>query len=433
MAEASARAVALAVLGEVLDKGRSLATALPEHLATLEPRERALAQELAYGTLRRLPRLEALSRLLLEKPLKPKDRDVLRLIYLGLYQLGHMNIAAHAAVSETVNLSKRLKKPWARGLINALLRRYQREAEALEAELDNEPVARYAHPHWLIEALRRAWPEQWCEVLEANNERPPMVLRANRLQGSRDEALEALAAAEIGATPHPHAEDGIVLDKPQPVDRLPGFDAGALSVQDGAAQLAASLLSPEAGERILDACAAPGGKTGHLLEHCPECEVTALELEPARLERVRENLDRIGLSARLVSGDAGKPDEWWDGQPFDRILLDAPCSATGVIRRNPDIKSLRRAEDIEALAATQARLLDALWPLLKPRGMLVYATCSVLPTENSEQVVAFLTRHPDAQELPIEGQWGRAAAAGRQILPGQDGMDGFYYACLVKA
>ncbi len=433
MTEASARAVALAVLAEVLDKGRSLATALPERLAKLEPRERALAQELAYGTLRRLPRLEAIARLLLEKPLKRKDRDVLRLIYLGLYQLGHMNIAAHAAVSETVNLSKRLKKPWARGLVNAVLRRYQREAEVLEATADEEPSARYAHPEWLIEALRQAWPEQWREVLEANNARPPMVLRANRLQGGREQALQALDAAEIGAQAHPHAVDGIVLERPQPVERLPGFEAGALSVQDSSAQLAAALLTPQPGERILDACAAPGGKTGHLLEHCPDCQVIALELEPLRLERVRENLERLGLEAQLVSGDAGTPDAWWDGQPFDRILLDAPCSATGVIRRNPDIKSLRRAEDIAALAATQARLLDALWPLLKPQGMLVYATCSVLPEENSDQVDAFLARHPDARELPIEAAWGRAVAAGRQILPGQDGMDGFYYACLVKA
>ncbi|MGM0593167.1 MAG: 16S rRNA (cytosine(967)-C(5))-methyltransferase RsmB [Pseudomonadota bacterium] len=426
------RRVAVSVLSRVVRDGQSLTAVLPPHLEPLAAERRPLVQELCYGTLRWWPRLEAMLQQLMDKPLKAKEVEVKCLLLLGLYQLSRMNIPSHAAVSETVAVTAKMKKGWARGLVNAVLRRYLREEAALEETLAQQPVAASAHPQWLLQRLQQAWPEQWPAIVAANNRRPPMTLRNNRAQQSRTAALTALQRAEIAATPAAHAPDALILEHPVGVEQLPGFEQGRLSVQDAAAQLAATLVAPQAGMRILDACAAPGGKTGHLLEICRDIELTAVDVDDGRLARVAQNLHRLGFSATLLAADAANPESWWDGKPFDRILLDAPCSATGVIRRHPDIKLLRRDEDIDALVTLQRRILAALWPLLAPGGTLVYATCSVLPQENSEQLANFLARHDDASERALAGDWGSPADIGRQILPDQDGMDGFYYACIEK-
>jgi len=426
------RAVAVAVLNRVLQEGQSLSTLLPHSFQSLPPERRALAQELCYGTLRWAPRLEALLDLLLAKPLKAKDSDIKSLLLLGLYQLAYMEIPPHAAVSETVAVTALLNKGWAKGLVNALLRRFQRERDALEAKLAKDEVAVSAHPAWLLALLKQAWPEQWPAIVAANNRRPPMTLRVNRRRRARDAYLATLEASGMAAEPSPHAPDALTLQQAVNVEQLPGFAAGEVSVQDAAAQLAALLVDPQPGMRVLDACAAPGGKTGHLLEICDDIELVALDIEEKRLVRIEQNLDRLGLTAELVAADAAMPSAWWDDRPFDRILLDAPCSASGVIRRHPDIKLLRQADDIEQLVKLQARILQALWPLLKPGGTLVYATCSVLPQENAEQLANFLANHEDAKERPLEKRWGQATTIGRQILPDQEGMDGFFYACIEK-
>jgi 16S rRNA (cytosine967-C5)-methyltransferase len=427
-----ARDAAAQCLQQVLGSGRSLADLLPPLLTALPERERALCQELCYGVCRWQPRLEVLARLLLSKALKAKDLDIHCLILLGLYQLEGMNIPAHAAVAETVAAVKRRNKPWAGGLVNAVLRRYQREQAELNALIEADPVAASAHPKWLLEAIRSDWPEQWPAIVQANNERPPMTLRVNRRHHSRERYLALLKTAGIAALAAAHAPDAITLEQPVGVERLPGFTEGHVSVQDSAAQLAAGLLRLAPGQRVLDACAAPGGKTGHILESADGLEVIAIDQEARRLQRVEENLQRLGLQASLVVADAANPTPWWDGQPFDRILLDAPCSATGVIRRHPDIKLLRRAEDIAQLVKLQGQILQALWLLLKPGGLLLYATCSTLRRENEQQVANFLAGQEDARELTLQVAWGQRVSVGRQILAGQDGMDGFYYACLEK-
>jgi 16S rRNA (cytosine967-C5)-methyltransferase len=431
-AQATPRLSAVSVLTRVSTEGQSLSSLLPHAFHNLPPERRALAQELCYGTLRWWHRLDALLGKLMDKPLRNKDADLHCLLLCGLYQLAHMEIPPHAAVSETVAITAALNKGWAKGLVNAVLRRYQREQETLEQQLASNLEASYAHPQWLISALQQAWPQQWQAILNANNERPPMTLRNARNHQSREAYLEELQAAGIEAEAHLYAPDALTLTRPQDVESLPGFTAGRASVQDAAAQLAANLLGHQPGMRVLDACAAPGGKTGHILEICRDITLFALDIDDKRLQRVSDNLNRLQLGATLISGDAAHPDTWWDGQPFDRILLDAPCSATGVIRRHPDIKLLREAEDIGNLALVQALILDAMWPLLKPGGMLVYATCSVLPQENSLQLEQFLARRDDAQERKISADWGVATTVGRQILPNRDGMDGFYYACIEK-
>ncbi len=415
------RVAAARAVHAVVRRGRNLDQALAGPIA-----QRPLAQALAYTTLRRYWSLEARVRQRLRRPLKARDADLHALLLVGACELTHLDTPPHAAVSQTVEAAVALGKPWARGLVNAVLRGLQRDP----GTPPEDPQARHDHPAWLLEALARAWPDDWPAIVAVGNRPPPMTLR---VADDRAAALERLAAAGIDARPHPHVAGAVILAEPRPVGDLPGFAEGRLSVQDASAQLAAPLLDARPGMRVLDACAAPGGKTGHLLQHTPELDLTALDRDPKRLEAVADNLARLGVAARLVSADAGVPETWWDGRPFDRILLDAPCSATGVIDRHPDIKHLRRPEDIPALARTQARLLDALWPTLAPGGILVYATCSLLPEENAERVAAFLDRHPDARPLPIEAPWGRPAGAGRQILPGRDeAMDGFFYARLEK-
>lgn len=433
----AARALAADAVQQVVREGRSLNHVLPSLLAKAVPVDRGLTQELAYGVLRWYPRLQLLLQQLLSHPLKSKDQDIGCLLLVGLYQLIHTSIPPHAAVHATVEAVRATGKRWAVPLANAVLRGYQRRHPELDALADAQPVARYAHPDWLIQMLRADWPQEWQALLLANNERPPFVLRVNQRQGSRAAYQATLQAEGMLHSTLDAADHAIRLVQPVAVERLPGFAAGAVSVQDAAAQLAAQLLDVRTGMRVLDACAAPGGKTAHILERTELAELTAVEIDPARAARIDQNLQRLGLSARILIADAGQPETWWDGRQYERILLDAPCSATGVIRRHPDIKLLRRATDLDELTATQARLLDALWPLLAPGGMLLYATCSVLRRENEHQIAHFLQRHTAAQEAAFEADWGQAVSHGRQLFPGAAGdgtmdMDGFYYASLIK-
>ncbi|NJD07211.1 MAG: 16S rRNA (cytosine(967)-C(5))-methyltransferase RsmB [Methylococcaceae bacterium] len=424
----SSRAAAAAILVRVLADGRSLTAALEETLPTV-PKEadRAFVQNLVFGVLRWYGRLDAVLRVLAPKPIR--DEPVRMLALLGLYQLEYTRVKPHAAVAETVGAAGR--KDWARGLLNGVLRNYQRRREELLATADSDDAARNAHPMWLLKRLRADWPEDYQALLEEANRQAPMTLRVNRRCCRRDDYLVRLAQAGIESRAADVSPDGVVLTQPLAVEQLPGFGEGWVSVQDAAAQLAAPLLEVGTGQRVLDLCAAPGGKTVHVLEIAEPTELVAVDIEPARLVRVEANLARAGMRATVQAGDAARPD-WWDGRGFDRILVDAPCSATGVIRRHPDIKWLRQPGDVAPLATQQAAILDAAWPLLKRGGKLLYATCSVLREENDAQVAAFLQRHADAAEDPIQAEWGRTMSHGRQILTGTAGMDGFYYARLVK-
>ncbi len=428
------RVAAALILKSVIQDGRSLSTALPSLMSRLaNPAERSFVQELCYGVLRWKSRLDAMAALLLAKPLRRKDTDVYCLVLIGLYQLSYMRIAEHAAVAETVGATRALKKTWSTGLVNAVLRAYQRDRASTTERVDADYTARLAHPSWMLERFRASWPADWEAIIAANNERPPMVLRVNRRKIPRNDYLIQLQEAGYSGQPLAHCPDGIRLEQPVDVERLPGFAIGAVSVQDGGAQLAVELLDLQPGQRILDACAAPGGKACHILERQPGIsELVAVDKDPHRLERVRDNLSRLDLAASVVCGDATVPESWWDGVQFDRILLDAPCSATGVIRRHPDIKTLRTSQDIARLNKAQALMLNQLWPLLKSGGMLLYATCSILPEENHSPVAAFLTCHHDARTRSTHHDWARSTGIGVQILPGQNGMDGFYYACIEK-
>ncbi len=427
------RLAAAKALAAVLNGKASLNSSLPTQMDKVEDRDRGFTQDLAFGTARWQPRLSALAAKLLQKPFKAADADVEALLLVGLYQLLYTRVPAHAAIGETVGCADKLKKPWAKALLNAVLRRAQRESEALLAELEHDPVVRTAHPRWLQKSLKAFWPEQWEAICAANNAHPPMILRVNRRHHTRDAYLGLLTEASIAATPCVYSRDGIILDAAADVRSLPGFAEGWISVQDEAAQLAADLLDLAPGQRVLDACCAPGGKTCHILEAEPKLAgVVAVDLEAKRLVRVRENLERLGLSAELIAADGRDTASWWDGKPFQRILLDAPCSATGVIRRHPDIKLTRQPDDIAALAVLQGELLDALWITLEVGGILLYATCSTLPTENTEVIEAFLARTPGARELDIASQAGIKQPHGRQLLAQEGGHDGFYYAKLIK-
>lgn len=430
----NARAAAHAALCDVLIRRIPLATCLPHALAGIEAqRERAFAQSLVFGALRSWPRLDALLALLLEHPLANRDQDVLVALALGLHQLMETRVPDHAAVDQTVRLVRRLGKPWAGGLANAVLRRFIRERGALIGRVMTIPRARHQHPDWLLERLRASWPKDWATIAQRNNRHPPMTLRINARRCARPAYLRLLRDAGLSARQGLHSPYAVVLERAIDVERLPGFAEGLVSVQDEAAQLAAAVLAAEPGQRVLDACAAPGGKTAHLLEACSgDITLTALDRSPQRLERLHENLGRLGLEARCVQGDATTPAGWYDGTPYQRILLDAPCSATGVIRRHPDIKVLRGPDEVAQAVARQGALLDALWPLLASGGALLYATCSVLPEENDLQIEAFLARTNDARAVRIAARWGRAVRFGRQILPDEENMDGFYYALLAK-
>lgn len=421
------RSLAARLIEQVVDKGQSLSTILPAAQKPLSDKDSALLQEICFGVVRTLPQLDALIGKLMDRPMTGKQRTIHYLLMVGLYQMLYTRIPAHAILAETVDGAVVLKKQSLKGLVNAVLRQFQRRQEELLQALEGQSVNLW-HPSWLIKRLQTSWPHNWQQIIEANNQRPPMWLRVNRQHNSRDHWLSLLTEQGLSGTSDPLSEDAVRLEKPAGVNQLPGFADGWVTVQDLSAQRCAQYLAPQDGEEILDLCAAPGGKTTHILEIAPKAHVMAVDVDPTRLSRVNENLQRLKMQAEVKQGDGREPAQWCDGRQFDRILLDAPCSATGVIRRHPDIKWLRRDSDIQELAALQAEIIDAIWPHLKPGGTLVYATCSILPQENHLQVEAFLSRHDDAEAVPLPG----GEQHGLQVFPQEQGGDGFFYAKLLK-
>jgi 16S rRNA (cytosine967-C5)-methyltransferase len=391
----------------------------------------SLTKAICFGVCRHYFRLQILADNLVDK--RPKELEVWLVMLIGLYQLQFLEKPEYATVKETVGLLDKLKKTWAKGLVNAILRRFCREKETLLARINTSADYTSGHPDWFIACVRRDWPDCWQMILNENDAHPPMSLRVNEQHVLRDDYLMRLLDAKISAKPARYSSVGIVLDSACDVSELPGFASGDVSVQDEAAQLAVTLLSLKPGLRVLDACAAPGGKTCHILETQPNLAAcVALDIDERRLRRVLENLARLNLQATVCQGDALRPSTWWDGQLFDRILLDAPCSATGVIRRHPDIKLLRTENDIHAITALQASILDSLWPLLRPGGLMVYATCSVISEENEGQIANFIKKTPDCKFITDEKAWGRATGHGWQLIPGDNNCDGFFYSVLKK-
>ncbi len=428
----SARSQAARLIAEVI-AGQSLAGRMPNALDTVPERERALCQELVYGTLREWPLIDGLLGQLLQKPVKKKDTDIRALIGCGIYQLQWMRLPAHAAVSETVAAVGPLGKGWARGLVNGVLRNYQRREQDLTAALGD--AARAALPQWLYKRLKTQWPNELERIVQAARGHPPMHLRVNTQRRPRDEFVSELASADIEARCHPTVETAVILTKPVDVGALPGFSDGLVSVQDASAQLAAMLLDPQPGERVLDACAAPGGKSGHIAERLgPQShQLTAADPSEKRLARIRENRDRLGLDFEVACSDARQPSTAISARQYDAILVDAPCSATGVLRRNPDVKVIRRAADIDQFVALQQDILAGTWPLLKPGGRLLYATCSLLEAENDAVIAWALAQLPGAKASPLNHPAASATRHGLQALPTLDEGDGLYYALLHKA
>lgn len=434
----SSRALAAQVILQVLDQGKSLSSLLPEMASQVKAQDLPLLQEICFGVCRVLPRLEQIIKRLVDKPLKGKTRIVHCLLLVGLYQLLYMRIPAHAAVDEVVNASKSLKAESFRGLLNGVLRRFLREQDSILAQVDKHWQT--LHPEWLVNKLKKAYPN-WREIIDANNQKPPMWLRINPQLGSAQSYQAQLNQQGIESALNSQSQ-ALRLVQPTAVQHLPHFNDGGLTVQDLHAQWAAILLEGKDNELILDACAAPGGKTTHILELAPKAKVVALDIELARLKRVEQNLARMNQQALIICGDATQPESWLaqiashfnlsEMPQFDRILLDAPCSATGVIRRHPDIKWLRQETDIAPLVALQKQILEKLWLQLKPNGILLYATCSLLPEENSEQIASFLAEHKDAElvELPLITQ--QPNQIGVQFIPNEQTGDGFYYAKLRK-
>ncbi len=433
------RLAAAAVVADVVASGRSLDSALNAHLAGWDGRDYALGAEIAQGSVRWYHQLRAVLGRLQTRGGARMAAALEALLVTGLYQIHYLRVPDHAAVSQTVAAVGASREKRARGFANAVLRRFLREGPAL---LENLPLAaRFSHPDWLLAKIRTDWPDAATAILDANNERAPQWLRVNPAHGSVADYRERLAADCPQAKPAALAAlpTALKLDAPVSVAELPGFDTGVVSVQDGGAQLAAWLLGSAPGERVLDACAAPGNKSAHLIENAAgDIQLTALDIDSTRLAMLRHNLDRLGIDAQTLTADAAQTDSWWDGKAFDRILIDAPCTASGVIRRHPDIKFTRRPGDLDRLNAIQARLLESLWPTLKPGGKLVYATCSVLSDENERIVQAFVDTKPGARvckRLPnaaIQALM-QPRGPGFQVLPGEQGLDGFFYACLDKS
>ena len=430
------RASAAEVVDAVVSSGRSLDRALASTEQSVADEDRGLLRLLSYGALRQHWRLQAAIDTLLKRPLRARDSVVNALLAVGLYQLSDTRIPDHAAVSQTVDAVRFLRRPKLAPLVNAVLRRALRDRI-----LDNEPsneTAIHDHPAWLIDAIRGDWPDDWAGILAANNARAPMWLRVNPAHGSTADYLQRLEAEHIGGELLAAAPQAVRLVEPQPVEKLPGFAAGHVSVQDAGAQLAAPWLLQGLSGPVLDACAAPGGKSGHLLELGRDgIDLTCIDNDEARLGGVAANLDRLGLDATILCADASNPEEWWNGGHFNAILLDAPCSASGVIRRHPDIKLLRRPGDIGQLQRLQRAMLDALWPLLAPGGRLLYVTCSILAAENDAVIAGFLENNADARENDVLQNNNirdlmRDKACGFQVLPGAQDLDGFYFACLEK-
>ena len=427
----SPRWLAVKTLLMVLREGKSLDVASEIILSDsveCDVRDLPLYQELIRGSCRWFLALQLIVTPYLRKPFKAKDLDLEIILIIGLYQILLMRIDDHAAVNESVKLVRRLKKDWAKGLVNAVLRQVIRDGVSIEQ-------AQYvdSYPAWMQKKIAMDWPQHWPDIALTGNNRGPLTLRVDLRRNSTQVIVDALHEQSINASQHDIVESAITLEIPCDVTKLEVFNAGLVSVQDAAAQLAAGLLDCKPGMRVLDACAAPGGKTAHLLQRSDNLELIALDADALRLKRVEQNLVRIGVQAKLVCGDAANPASWHDGEKFDRILADVPCSGSGVIRRHPDIKLLRRERDISQLVSQQSKILTALWSLLKPGGLLLYSTCSIFKDENERQIERFVEKHDNCAEKSLKSvQWGEECSFGRQILPGEHNMDGFFYACLQK-
>lgn len=420
------RVTATRVLDVVLHRGRSLKATLAAALPGLpDARDRAMVEAIVFAALRQRARFDAALALWLETPPIGRDGELRALLHAGFAQW-ELGMPAHALVAATVDAARALGRPHQAGLVNAILRRAQREGLPVMDAGGNWPA-------WLAARVRQDWPRDADAILAASAQAAPMWLRVNPRDGSRDDYLRRLGDAGIEASASPEAVDAVRLATPLPVHELPGFDAGSISVQDAAAQRVADALSPAPGARVLDACAAPGGKAAHLLERDPTLRLTALDIDQRRVRRMQDTFERLGVQVDTRAADAAQPADWWDGEAFDAILIDAPCSATGIVRRQPDVLLHRREADITALSRIQCGLLDALWPLLTPGGTLVYATCSILQAENAAQVAAFVARTADAALQPLDATFGHDTGFGSQRLPGELGMDGFFYARLGKA
>lgn len=430
---AQLRAEAARVLAAVLFDGRSLKAVLADALQQIpDSRDRALLEAICFSALRHHRRYEFAISQWLAKPLGARDASVHALLLVGLAQIDALQLPAHAAVASTAEAARLLGRTGLVGLVNAVLRKALREGLP---NSDNLAI-QTSHPDWLIDQLKRDWPDQFEEIFRANNQVAPLWLRVNTAVMTRENLHAQLQAQSLAVHMPDFPAGALVMEDRVSPTQLPGWQQGAFAVQDGAAQLAVTALAPQAGERVLDACAAPGGKTAQIAAELDNGELVALDNDARRLRKVSETLQRFHLMTSRVQlhvADATDTTPWWDGRAFDAILLDAPCSATGIIRRQPDIKWNRRADDIPALAALQSRLLDALWPTLKPGGRFLYATCSILKEENAHQIAAFMARTADAHMLSLDQRFGQVSGAGRQRLPGEDGMDGFFYALMGKS
>ena len=420
------RLLAVELLTKLLDEKKTLNELLDvKRLACVD--KPSLVKALCFGVCRFYFELDAIAQNLVKK--RPKDISVWCIILSGLYQLKYLDMPDYAIIKESVSLANRLKKQWAKGFINAVLRNYCRNKASILASVSTNQEL--SHPNWFVKKIQNAWPNHWQQILKANNIQPPMTLRVNCLKTSVDDYLCLLAKNDIKAFPVPMVCDAIILSQAQDVSNLPFFYEGYVSIQDASPQLAADILKLKKGVRVLDACCAPGGKTCHLLER-GVTELDALDIDEIRLLKLKDNLNRLKLDANIIHANLLDVASWWSKNQYDRILLDAPCSATGVIRRHPDIKILRTQGDVDAIRKTQKLMLESLWPLLKPGGYLLYATCSILPEENDEQIERFIKTCQDAISLPIDASWGVKTPYGRQILPGFGDMDGFYYSLLKK-
>lgn len=430
----SAREIVTRVLTDVISNRKHLDTSLAIYLTTIDDvRTKSLVQEISYGVMRWYYQLDSILNLLISKPLKNKDTDLKVLLLSGIYQIKFLRTPDYATINESVETSKAIGKPWATKLINAILRRYQREQSEIEKKISDYDVSHFAFPAWLLNKIADQWPEHWQTILTASNQHPPMHLRLNTQIQSGESYLKLLKSNGINATLSTVSKTGILLNKAMNVEDIPGFIKGNISVQDTGAQLAAPLLDCLPGHRVLDACAAPGGKTGNLLERYPKMsELVAIDVDEKRVKLVTENLRRLNKRATIIKADIMDLNAWWDGMSFDRILLDAPCSASGIIRRHPDIKYLRTKEQIPMLLKTQKSLLETLWQVLNIRGKLLYCTCSIFKEECSEQIAQFINQYNNARLLPIDAYSGVNTNYGHQILPGMDESDGFFYSLLEK-
>ncbi len=430
-AGARVRASAARALARIVFDGASLRVVSGESANEIaDSRDRALLSATLFAATRWWLRHDAALKILLGKALPDKARDVHALLCVGIAQIDVLGLPEYAVVGACVDAARTLGHARLAGLVNAVLRRWLRERHVLATGLDADPVTRHAQPRWMIDTLQRDWPDNAEAILVANNEPAPLTLRVNRRRSDAQSLLARFAEADIVAEPHATLADALLL-KGGDVTHFPGFDEGLFSVQDGAAQQIADLLDLSSGQWVLDACAAPGGKAAHILERA-DVDLLAIDQDASRLARVHANLDRLGLKADVRAADASQPQKWWDGRAFDRILLDAPCSASGILRRQPDIRLHRRASDLPKLVATQTQLLGALWPLLAPGGRLVYATCSVFRAENEGALGSWLGTTDDASVCELPESYGHVAGPGRQRLPGEAGMDGFYYAVLER-